>query len=673
MKARRSFVFSLVLVAAVAAVYTSSFKGAFVLDDHGRIVENPFVRNPRHAAATVSHHYVAELTFAFDYARGGLNPAYYHLTNLLIHLSCVLVFFSLVRALAVSAGKPEGRAEWLAFISALLWGVHPLATSAVTYICQRYESLMSLFYLLAMLFLVKGSAKAGRHRPCWLCLSILACLGGMFTKQVMITAPLSLMLLDSSLLAGSLRKAMRIRWPYYAALLCCWAIQLTFMRMHETHAAIFEVYTAKMGLVLRTMNQGPVLLHYLRLVFWPHPLTLDYAWQPVLAFNELWLPAAIVAGLFAAVVYGFVRWPRGFLSAMCAFIILSPTSSFVPIPDLAYEHRMYLPLACIILSLVLAGEKVLRKAAWDHVAVILALLAATVLGAVAFERNKDYADPEALWGEIAERIPHNFRAWVFHVGEKLERGDYRGAERAARKMLARVAIASADDPPHHNTPSSSPIMYDAFGRVLLGRALMGQERTREALEQFEHVVNKHPDDVAARHNKALALLSSGFRIEAEREIDLVLELNQGHLQAGMIKANMLIETGRHRDAASVFEALLSTAPGLTAAKVEYAWLLSSSHDATVRDAARAVRLLNEAEAEIGATSARLFDVRAATFAEMGDFERAREFQEKALDDARKHFSREDSRILEMERRLKLYRAKKAFRLSSGSGDDEGDD
>ena len=118
-----------------------------------------------------------------------------------------------------------GAATPLALAIALLWAVHPLQTESVTYIVQRAESLVGLFYLLTLYCFIRGAG--GSARPvCWYAGSALACLLGMASKEVMVSAPLIVLLYDRAFLAGSFREAWRRRWGLYLALAgigCCWA------------------------------------------------------------------------------------------------------------------------------------------------------------------------------------------------------------------------------------------------------------------------------------------------------------------------------------------------------------------------------------------------------------------------------------------------------------------
>ena len=95
----------------------------------------------------------------------------------------------------------------LALAVAMLWAVHPLQTESVAYIVQRAESLVGLFYLLTLYFVVRGATSA--RAIVWYAGSVVACLLGMASKEVMVSSPLIVFLYDRAFLAGSFREA----WP----------------------------------------------------------------------------------------------------------------------------------------------------------------------------------------------------------------------------------------------------------------------------------------------------------------------------------------------------------------------------------------------------------------------------------------------------------------------------
>ena len=140
----------------------------------------------------------------------------FHAVNLLIHLLAALVLFGVVRRTLLTSSLKEqfgGAASGLAMAVALIWAVHPLLTESVTYLTQRTESLMGLFFLLTLYCAIRGASSGHPWR--WYAVAIAACALGMGAKEVMATAPIVVLLYDRCFLSGSFREAL----PPAAALL----------------------------------------------------------------------------------------------------------------------------------------------------------------------------------------------------------------------------------------------------------------------------------------------------------------------------------------------------------------------------------------------------------------------------------------------------------------------
>ncbi len=241
----------------------------------------------------------------------------------------------------------------LAFSITLLWILHPLQTESVTYVSQSAESLMGLLYLLTLYCLVRRAEADGQGGRLWQCLCVAACLLGMGTKEVMVSAPLVALLYDRAFLSGSFRDAWRRRRPLYSCLAATWLpLALLVLSTHGRGG------TAGFGSGVSpwpsyAMNQLQAIVHYLGLCFWPQPLIFDYG--SVLSPPTLRvLPYALaIAGLLALTAWGLLRRPvLDFLGA-CFFLILAPSSSIIPVAtEKMAEHRMYLPLIPVVLLVV---------------------------------------------------------------------------------------------------------------------------------------------------------------------------------------------------------------------------------------------------------------------------------------------------------------------------------
>ena len=357
----------LVLAAAATAVYANGFAGRFVFDDLTTIVGNPELRElwPGLTEFVTRQRTLTTLTLALNRSLGGTDPWGYHLVNLAVHVAAGWTLFALVRrTLELERFQPRtrGAARGIALATACLWLVHPLQTQSVTYVVQRAEALMGLFYLLT-LYCTLRAATGARTRH-WQGLAVLSCALGMASKPVMVTAPLVVLLFDRFLLAGSCRELARRRWRLHAGLALTWLVLgatdlVRLLGVSGTTTIGFGM--ADVSAREYVLTQPEVVLHYLRLALWPDPLVLDYGWPWVESPARALLPAGVLLLALAGSALALRRGrAEGFLG-LAFFAILAPTSSFVPVRDAAFEHRMYLPLAAVTSGIVLAVHALLVR------------------------------------------------------------------------------------------------------------------------------------------------------------------------------------------------------------------------------------------------------------------------------------------------------------------------
>ena len=528
-----------VILFAGLAAYSNSFRGAFVFDDI-LTLEQPTARKLLPIWPTIAGvRPVAQFTFALSHRIGGLWA--YHGFNLAIHILAALTLFGIVRrTLTLPKLAPRfGRdSTLLAFCIALLWMLHPLQTESVTYIIQRMESLMGLFLLLTLYCAVRGFSQHGSigHGTHLVCGSDpLACALGMGSKEVMVTAPLLVLIYDRTFIAGSFREALRRRWGFYLA------FAATGLILARQIAAAFAAHADSAGFHLSNItpfeyarSEPGVIEHYLALAFWPGGLCLDYGRPVARAAGEI-LPGAIVVGaLLTLTIWALVRRPAwGFIGAWF-FLALAPTSSILPIKDLACEHRMYLPLAAVVAAAVIAAYVATQKLTDSRLpeplrrgsAVSLALALAAALGYVTFLRNKDYRSGVAIWQDVTEKRPENPRGW-----------NYLGNAYAADGQPVK-AISSID----HAISLRSEYADAYYNRAWVYLAL---NRFPEAIRDCDQAIALSPDFAAAFNNRGLAYSRMGRDDLAIGDYDRAIEMKPDFVAAYCNRALTHTNLGRY--------------------------------------------------------------------------------------------------------------------------------
>jgi hypothetical protein len=506
--------------------YHNSFSGVFLFDDQYAILTNPWVTQPRATleSSTPPARFLAYVTLAVNYELGGKDTWGYHLGNLIIHLLAALVLYQLVRSTLQfprGGSHPPGVAANLACASALLWVCHPLTTQAVTYITQRMESQMALFYLLALLAAVRGISHTGVVDRRW---SVAACLASalaMGTKQVAVTLPFVLLAFDRVYLSGSFRLALLRRWGMYLGLAASLSILapsimgafFSPMEPNKPAEAKAEAPPAPTVLAPRwtagfanstvspldyARTQPAVILHYLELSVWPDPLCFDYKWP--IARETQFGPTILLAALLAVALWACWQRPAiGFLAAF-PFLVLAPTSSVLPIQDAAFEHRMYLPLASLCVLVVLAVDRLLRWASEDKkwsndpgtIARGVLALVIVVYVTLTIYQNEYYHSEAAMARRIIELRPDNPRGYQ-------NLGKAPGVSPAeAEKCFRRVIELS---------PTYIPAYYN------LGVLLASQGRSDEAIQVFQTISSMKPNEPLSRYSIGMVLMHEG-QVEA---------------------------------------------------------------------------------------------------------------------------------------------------------------
>ena len=562
-----------ILTAGIAA-WSNSFNGPFIFDDLGAIRDNATLRHfpawenfVPPSASPVARRPVVNLTFALNYAIGGFDVRGFHAGNLLIHLLAALVLFGVIRRTLLTSSLREqfgGAASGLAVAAALIWAVHPLLTEAVTYLTQRTELLMGLFFLLTLYSAIRGASSG--HPGRWYAAAVAACALGMAAKEVMAAAPIIVLLYDRSFLSGSFREALCRRWPLYLGLAATWAILGALLIAYPWGRATGAGFgLAEAGPWEYARTQAGVILNYLRLSFWPRPLCLDYSW-PIATSALQTIPAgAVIMALLAGTLWALRRRPAlGFLGAWF-FLILAPSSSFVPIvTEVAAERRMYLPLAAIVTACVIAaywlGNQLLRrviaspetrKRTGRAAATAAVLSVAGVLGCLTFHRNADYRDAVSIWQDTVAKRPKNPRAWYNlsdaysgtgnvdaalpclnkaielkpdYVEAYNNRGVAYGKAGRLKEALRDVdrAIALAPD--------------DASGYCNRGNIYAAAKRPAEAISDFDRAIQLKPDYADAYNNRGAAYTKSGRLAEAMRDLNQAIALKPDEANAYLNRA-----------------------------------------------------------------------------------------------------------------------------------------
>lgn len=579
-----TFVAAALLTVAALAAWANSFRGPFIFDDLPAIVENTTIRTlalpgalaPPHTGQPANGRPLVNFSFALNWAVGGADVSGYHVLNLAIHALAALALFGVVRRTLRSrplAAKFAADATPLAFVLAALWMLHPLQTESVTYVAQRAESLAGLCLLLTLYASIRGAESPKPMR--WHALAVVTCLLGMATKEVMYAAPLLVLLHDRTFIAGTFREALRRRPWFYAGLAATWLLLGWLVKQAGNRGA-----TAGFGLGITPwhylLTQCGALIHYVRLVFWPAPLVLDYGTVTSKSLSEVWPQAALLVALFGATLIALVRWPPwGFVGAWF-FLLLAPTSSVLPLAtQTVAEHRMYLPLAAIIAGIVVGVWCVLGRRS-----IVVFVAIAIALGALTARRNIDYGSAISIWQDNITKRPDSPRPYGELASALSDAGripEALAAYEAAVPLLPNypklhhnygVALAAAgrlDEAAAQFELALAQLPTLADAHYELGNVRHEQGRNAEALACYEAAIRFRPDFALAHNDAANILVNFDRTDEALAHYATAVRADPNLPDAQFNWANTLARIGRFADALPHYQAAVRLAPALVSA------------------------------------------------------------------------------------------------------------
>jgi len=417
----------LLLAGTVAVLYVNSFRGDFQYDDYNVIVENAGVHSwgaylaglPRGIRPLLKFTYTLNWT-------SGLGLFGFHLVNVTIHAANAVLLF----LLASKVGGPSAPG-FAAPLSALLFAVHPVQTEAVTYVCGRSVSLMTLFYLGSILAYLRGRERGNR-----LLLHVVSPIFFLLaaaSKEIALTLPVALVLCEAVRRErGGWQEAFRaqaVHWGLLASLAALFLAHAGYGRLLE---ACFDIRGAGSNL----MTQVHGISHLLSRLFLPHALNIDpdlavfSGWRP-----ELFPEALLLSTLLAAGIFGLVkRSPAGF-GILWFFLHLVPTNSLIPRLDVANERQLYLASWGLFLPLAM-GTDLLRERCGARWAAAVAAIVLVLLGGFTVSRNAVYRTEVALWEDTARKSPGKARVWNNLGYAYGQAGRFPDAEAAYLRALA---------------------------------------------------------------------------------------------------------------------------------------------------------------------------------------------------------------------------------------------
>ena len=568
-KLNLAIVFALIVLTTLA--YLPALAAPFVMDDIPAIDANPQIRQiiPTGDLAPgnpVAGRPVVRASLAINYAinellgvdqrqdpNGSYKTISYRLLNLLFHLCTGALLFGVIRRAMRAGVVPDDwrvLADPIACVACALWLLHPIQSEVLDYVVQRTEGLASLFYVATLYCSIRAwDAPSGPARSRWYAAGALACALGLGSKEIAITIPLTVVLYDRAFRLPSWRAIVKPgngRGWFYMTLAA-----LSIAAIAVASGARGETAGFGTGITWYEYfySQCWAIGHYLLLLVMPTSLTVDYGNQAI--HGAAGIPGLIVLSAFAiATLVAWTKVPRYGWFAFAGswfFILLAPSSSFVPIgTEIAAERRIYLAAAAIFLLAVLGAESLRRRFAARITSRQLFLgfgAIALVLSAGTAARSYTYANSERVWRNAASHAPNNARAFD-NLGDVLFRA----------RPPQYAAAESADTRAADLDPTCR------YGCANLASVMIAQSRFAEAVPLLERAALKAPDNLLVLRRLALALMKMheyARAIPALEQLARTYPLEDHLVVLGVAYAS----AGRPADAVATFDAAVRRYPG----------------------------------------------------------------------------------------------------------------
>jgi len=492
-------------------LYTPSLQSPFVYDDLVEIVRNASIRDLSHPVDVLRAYPTRPLTnlsYALDFAWGGLNPLWYHATNLLLHGINILLVFYFVRAVATRVGGASTPASpaplVIPLVVASLFAIHPVQTEAVTYISGRAEVLATTLILGTMLCFVRAFEMSGGRRTEWTVVGSATVLCAIAAKEVAVALPAVVLAYDWIVVGpdnGARRRLWRVHVPLLALVLVLGSFRLwRYVSLEMIQSSDLQWRNAFLEL--------HVLQRYVGLLLVPKSLSLVPAVAPLPSLLDLRVAGgvatlAICLGLAALMRR---RQPLATFGIVWFLIALVPSAALVVLQDAGHpmaEHRLYLPSVGFFLAFATIAERMRVQSRFGsgstRAAIIAGVAVMAILAAATLARERVWADPVSLWKDAASKAPNAFTAQYGLAEAYRVSADCDNAISAYRRAK--------------QIRPSAPAPYIGHAWCLLERG-----ESKQAREQLELAVARAPRDVKA--HVALAVIEATVFRDSARAADL---------------------------------------------------------------------------------------------------------------------------------------------------------
>jgi len=565
----------ILLISLVCLAYGNTLHHSFHFDDIPSILQKPWIRGLDKIPDFIfsySQRPMVILSFNVNYAISEFKEWSYHVFNITFHLVVVVLVYRLgkliVSHMYVGTTSLVKAPTQMPLLAASIFAVHPLNTQAVTYISSRSSVMATIFYLITVILFFEGLYKEKDEVTKTNYVFVVGAAVffglGFLCKLIVVSLPAILFAYHYYFISNhNLQTWVKKQWKWVVGVGGILFSTFLLTKIYGDgllRASIVDVTTWE---YFRT-QLGVIPLEYFRKMLFPFNLTIDTNFQVV----KHWRSIVVIGGLIILGVF-YVVWlklsqvkkqskkygPEAF-GLIWVLITLSPTSSFIPLLDMAAEHRTYLPLVgySIFLSSLLIRLKSFIKKSIEigtsgicsnkkmlrvSVVIILVILASFLVGTR--ERNKVWKDEISLWADAKQKAPFLIRPYN-NLGEAYDKiGKY---DLAIEEFEAALRL--------------NPNYFFALSN--LGNIYGKKKEYGQAISYTKQALRQKPDYAPGHYNLAKALHMTGNPGKAMSSYRLAIKYNPYFEEAFFNLGFLAMERKQFKEAIDNFKSFLNMQP-----------------------------------------------------------------------------------------------------------------
>lgn len=575
-------------------IYLNIFNNEFLYDDELYVVFNQNIRslenikdfftNPRTSVSDPyqAGHYrpLVVTSYALNYALGGLNPAGYHITNLIFHIGTASLIFLVIR---------EFNMPIAAIIAGLIFLIHPFNSEAVNYVTARSSVMSGFFYMLAFYFWIK----LRRQKKVYLYVaSLLSFVAGMLSKEVTVTFPLIILIYEVynnvSLKYGNYgkldKKYSGLLYPYLLCLPFFLIVIIPYLIIRAVHFGSI-IPNLNRNITTQLFTELPVLVKHLWMFFIPYPLAPVHYVEiqtTFWTFNVMICALILLLLIILAIVLFFSKkhyWNYFSFFIIWFFIVLLPTTLF-PLNAIFQENRGYLAIVGFAACVGIILEELLSKRyhqMYKGVFVAALMILILVSGLMVFNQNKVWKNEVTLWSHVIKNAPESFIGYsalgVFYrklgeldkAKELFHRAIVRGGDGffAVHYNLGKIYIVQKD-PEKAITELEKAISiypYSSDTHNDLGAIYYRQGKTGLSEKHYIEAARLDPSDYMPCFNLGILYDEKGKINEAIAAYKKALSINPMHIKSHFLLGMLLEDSGYTKDAGNHYKQVVQIGKG----------------------------------------------------------------------------------------------------------------